>query len=315
MDKSPAHITAAKPARRATGLPTKKACIEARQRKRFYRAGSLFQQMLYIFREAGFEHRYHKVEKTKGGILHVYKGLSPDDKIPTRFPERMISDERDKHALLAYHACNDPVTYLYDLMVKVFRGTLGSIREAHIEVHEDLERVVEHMVPEDGEAQSVVDSSDEEGLIYQHQIVIPKLKNGERYVLDAAGAQYGQYRAVMPYESYDQSFVKENIATLKFGSLLAKLRAAIALATARDAANDVRLAFVEFMMGEAVARIVKEWEASAGSTICEMLDEPHTSYLASSTALLDFARSGLIRYVHDSELDGTFHFVPPEGIA
>ncbi|KAK4579896.1 hypothetical protein LTR86_000097 [Recurvomyces mirabilis] len=255
--------------------------------------------MLYIFREAGFEHRYHKVEKTKEGILHVYKGLSPDDKILTRFPGHLVSIERDKHALLAHHACNDPVTYLYNLMVKVFRGTFKSIMEAHIEVHEDLERVVEHIVPEDG---------NQEELIYQHQIVVLKLKNGERYVLDASGAQYGQHRAVMPYESYDQGFVKEHISTLKFGSLWAKLRAAMAVKTECDAANDVRVAFVEVMIAEAMARIVKEWEVSAGSTIYEVLDEPHTSYLASSAALLDFVRSGLFRFVHDSELDGTFHF-------
>ena len=53
---------------------------------------------------------------------------------------------------------------------------------------------------------------------YGHEVIQVTLKNGEKYVLDLAGAQYGQFTTVIPWETYLQSHVKDVIHCREFGS-------------------------------------------------------------------------------------------------
>lgn len=63
-----------------------------------------------------------------------------------------------------------------------------------------------------GEGPPVIDGTD-----YAHTIIRVTTMNGETYALDMAGAQYGWYEPVTPWQSYNTSRVREIKDVVPFG--------------------------------------------------------------------------------------------------
>ena len=62
---------------------------------------------------------------------------------------------------------------------------------------------------------------------FGHEVFQITLKNSEKYVLDIAGAQYGQFTPFMPCDVYAQSHVKDVVRSLDFGSTRERMTSSI----------------------------------------------------------------------------------------
>lgn len=100
-----------------------------------FRAGSLLQDIFYVYREQMFDKNIVKIEE-KDGKLHLHEGihaplpqiLTPNDLLATpldvlyTFPSSLISDPRDKKSILTYSSAEEGIAWMQDLTNYVLKG-------------------------------------------------------------------------------------------------------------------------------------------------------------------------------------------------
>ena len=99
----------------------KLSCLD---RVQLFRGAKLLQQVLYTFRELGFDLDISDVEH-KEGKLHTYERYFNARKNPGpvfAFPDHLLLEPKDRAALLTYMACSDSQKYLHELTRKVLKG-------------------------------------------------------------------------------------------------------------------------------------------------------------------------------------------------
>ncbi|KAK5124851.1 hypothetical protein LTR85_001041 [Meristemomyces frigidus] len=162
----------------------KASCNAAKQRKHLYRVGGLLQAVFYNFRETLFELPLSDIRKGDDGAIHLYEGAKKDGVVLVGFPDCEGIDGKDKE-ILAKKAMD--CIYL-------------EIDEVTLKVKDGPQRVMFHHLRKgntDGKEHAVI-----EQVAHPHQILRIKLKDGNTYALDVAGAQYGQYNPVSPFDKY-----------------------------------------------------------------------------------------------------------------
>jgi hypothetical protein len=125
--------------------------------------------------------------------------------------------------------------------------------------------------------------------------------DGKRYVLDPAGAQFGQFRAVCSPSQRTQWMIhgiekiaehgqsESNTAGTRNGNNDHNMHPAI----------DFRVYHVDEAMRKILEQAIKEWEEQQDQTLAELLGKDHEVYAAGKTSFLDFVRMALQKFVND----------------
>lgn len=79
-----------------------------------------------MFRENVFDKHLKRIE-SNGEDLILHEHLYVTDDIVFPFPDNMISDARDKEAILSYLACNDAMGYMHKLIGKLLYGEINGV--------------------------------------------------------------------------------------------------------------------------------------------------------------------------------------------
>lgn len=121
---------------------------------------------------------------------------------------------------------------------------------------------------------------------YGHEVSQVTLKNSEKYALDAAGAQHGQFAPVILWDLYVQSHAKDVIRQFKFGST----RERITSPTYCDGSTDIHLrkTFNKFL-SESMDAKIQEWQDSniALPSVLKLPEQAQLQKRSVSLAFLD----------------------------
>lgn len=110
---------------------------------------------------------------------------------------------------------------------------------------------------------------------YGHEVIQVTLKNGEKYALDIAGAQYGQFNTVTPWDLYVRLHVKNVLRRHDFGSTHARMTSPLYC----DGNTDIQLKKnFNKLLSESMNAKIKEWQNS-GITLPTMLRFPEQVHL------------------------------------
>ncbi|KAL8833231.1 MAG: hypothetical protein Q9170_004395 [Blastenia crenularia] len=174
----------------------KSTCRILASRKVLYRAAETAQELFYVYREIAFDKLIVKVERKKGEMI-LHEGHYEECFVP--FPAALFPDEKDKKAVLAYLACGDAYGYLDVVLQTMLEGTSSKTLEAPVKIKPATPlKIREFWV-----------TGDENPVDYQHEVLIVTLKDGSRYVVDLAGAQYGYHEPIIPFNLYEESGIRK----------------------------------------------------------------------------------------------------------
>lgn len=119
---------------------------------------------------------------------------------------------------------------------------------------------------------------------YGHEIIQVTLKSGEKYALDIAGAQYGQFNAVIPWDLYVRFHVKNVLRRHDFGSTHRRMTSPMYC----DGNTDIQLKKnFNKLLSESMNAKIKEWQYS-GVTLPAMLRPPEQVHLQKRGDLFAF---------------------------
>lgn len=110
----------------------KTLCKSLKMRKQLYRAGSVLQDMFYMYREKVFDYHISKVE-IKGSKIYLHlcydeavanakrpPGARKDVFLP--FPSEYVPNLRDKQAILVYSASADSAAWMFEMVQLCLEG-------------------------------------------------------------------------------------------------------------------------------------------------------------------------------------------------
>lgn len=113
---------------------------------------------------------------------------------------------------------------------------------------------------------------------YHHQALVVTTKWGGRYIIDIAGAQYGQFEAVVPLKKYCREYVANFEKVDQFGDHCQERQRAIydAARTGNYSVGSGRCTYNEVMfagakMGTVLAQAIEQWETSSATTVADVL--------------------------------------------
>lgn len=105
----------------------KDICKRLRTRKSLYRAGSLLQDMFYAYREQAFDNAITKIER-RGQTILLHTKETPKPVVTDHivaFPNKLVSSEEEKHAILVYSTCEDALAWMHETVEYVLKGKSG----------------------------------------------------------------------------------------------------------------------------------------------------------------------------------------------
>ena len=124
---------------------------------------------------------------------------------------------------------------------------------------------------------------------YGHEVIQVTLESGERYALDIAGAQYGQFNTVIPWDIYVRNHVKNVLRRHDFGSTHARMTSPIYC----DGSTDIQLKKnFNKLLSESLNVNIKEWQYS-GITLPAVLRLPEQAHLQERDDLFAFLNGEL----------------------
>jgi hypothetical protein len=127
-----------------------------------------------------------------------------------------------------------------------------------------------------------------ENVRFQHLILNVGLQeNDEHYMIDLAGAQFRQYRAVVPQKEYRASFVMGDKAKNDFGYQNRRWEKVVKEQNDPDLlGSDLRVMHVHHEVIKALNSAVTKWETEAGNTMPQVLKQKEDAYKADKAALI-----------------------------
>ncbi|PIA93365.1 hypothetical protein CB0940_04717 [Cercospora beticola] len=114
--------------------------------------------------------------------------------------------------ILAWCGCEDPLSYMYEVVKKVFDRLLSTnviikVEELCVEIKPHRKYVYEY----------------EQGPQPEHSLYLVKTPDGNQYAVDLSGAQYGILdRPVIPWREYNDSYVEKVMNIRGQGYLLGR---------------------------------------------------------------------------------------------
>lgn len=108
---------------------------------------------------------------------------------------------------------------------------------------------------------------DNDNTKYGHEVIQVTLKNNDKYALDIAGAQYGQFNIVIPWDVYVQSYVEDVLRYNDFGATHERITSPIYC----NGNTDIQLKKnFKKLLSESMDDNIKEWQ-EANITLPAML--------------------------------------------
>lgn len=141
--------------------------------------------------------------------------------------------------------------------------------------------------------------------VYAHSVLIVETKNGESYVLDIAGAQNGQFEAVVPTETFiDREMAKMSQLHPHGRELDHFLRTADGSSPMGEGA-DIRSPQILCQTHQQLGMVIQEWERTHETSIQELVREaPQNVYEQCKTSLLTKVSTDLKAFVAQWEKEG-----------
>lgn len=99
-----------------------KECMDARDRRCVYRAGSLAQALFYRIRERLWSTPIVHIHKHQGLNLHIFEGSHDGNSHTKPFQYVMVKHDLDKNAVLAFMTCRTVLVYLEAFIKEMLRG-------------------------------------------------------------------------------------------------------------------------------------------------------------------------------------------------
>ncbi|TAQ86697.1 hypothetical protein B7494_g4976 [Chlorociboria aeruginascens] len=278
------------------------AACHAADRRTLYRAGDTLQQLFYMYREKMFDKWIVRIEE-RGGNLYIYEAeadtVKSDLDYFLPFPGRLCSDDRwVKQALLTYLAGADAVAWMHDCVEHVLGRNMGkrpranentdmpfSFRELVIITKNDVRSTIE-----------ISPVGEERNTVPTHRLLqVEVSESGERYALDLAGAQYGYYDAVTPWEEYAEKRVLSIVdcrEDMWFGAAKAAGEAKV-----NESSCDGDISRINCECSKSLVASLGKWEADRGILTKTMLGLPKLEYEELQMELVGFVATQLQQYL------------------
>jgi hypothetical protein len=132
------------------------------------------------------------------------------------FPDHLVFQEKDRMSLLSHQGCRVALAYMHHLASKSVDG-MFKLRQEPSQVYTNHtigillksgaqeEWSVRFLECENRIVEIMADGT-QNNRVCDHAVMVLTLVDGERYVVDLAGAQYGQYRAVRHLPAYTRDY-------------------------------------------------------------------------------------------------------------
>ena len=210
----------------------KTSCSAARARKAIYRAGELAKAVSHIFTRTKYKMLIKEVKKFSNiWIIYPPSEYNGSKCALHPFPSALFSNKQDADAILEFQGCNAVLDHLHGFLEHLLTGQLhlftvnetsrlakditGLCAEVDEVIHFTKNvrvRLIQAYNTGLTSKPSAVDATD-----YLHSVIRFALKNGEKYIMDLTGSQYGWQEIVMPYDIYQQSKIRLIKEILPFG--------------------------------------------------------------------------------------------------
>jgi hypothetical protein len=207
----------------------KKACQAAQGRKKLFRAAELIQETFYAVRAESFDLNITKVERDQDGKLHIFERPSKGFANVKHAAAWAEGDIDTKRAVLSSRAGGEAFsTVLYQLGVQGFKGKCPMCKPCVFELSNNLTSPIGYVAKIEELDVRVFDSR----LLLRHHLdhsataasqnihhaVCVTLRDESVWVVDPAGAQHGQHKAVLPFSEYDRDFVAKVLDRRPYGT-------------------------------------------------------------------------------------------------
>ena len=173
---------------------------------------------------------------------------------------------------------------------------------ANLKIKGDRKKIVVHHP--DGS----IDNED-----YSHTVIRFPFQDGKQYILDLAGAQYGQYNVVMPLNQYMSIWVREreDEEELEYTEKRWKKAARYRDDPRLPADFDYRAFWLQHEIAKVMHDRVGKWEIEGGKTIAKMLRQKQSEFETDKNALLAAVTTAMRDWIDEWETKGR-HIPPAE---
>ncbi|KAM0724007.1 hypothetical protein Q7P37_000998 [Cladosporium fusiforme] len=174
--------------------------------KRLFRAGELLQEAFLATRAELFDIPIKKLVQFTCGKMVIFSGTKDMSPGPAEFSQ----DPQAKAPVLSYSAGRDVFTgMMYELCMKTFEGYVEKAEEVDVQMIEERAFMRRYLWNSPFEPMS--DFCD-------HSVIRVTLKDGSRWAVDLAGAQYRQNNPVMLFSDYKTQYVDKVFTPRPFGA-------------------------------------------------------------------------------------------------
>lgn len=273
----------------------KSRCRVANGRKQLVRGAELVQEVWYAFCEIAFDLPPTDI-KVENGKIHFSLPMDQGDSVDPNdwplcpFPKDALSNIEDQRALLVWNSCDDCFALMHELLQKVLKGTFSaSCTSKFIDEYSGLIKYDDISQPT---GQCMVMKEEHKTIIrhlaggvvehkrYRHTILKICLKDTEKYyIIDPAGAQSRQYRAILPYDEYVDAWVMIQGEKNYFGYYDQRWKAAVE--NQNDPIlryNDIRVMMTHLETVKCVNRVIEGWEDEIGEIVGHTLEKKNDKF-------------------------------------
>lgn len=260
-------------------------CDRANRRKQIYRAGQLLQSTFYHFRDLSFDLKIDRVEEHDRRMV-LYDGEYPKTRGFNLYslPHPFTIGDKYGRAILSFQACTEASTHFYKLSEKLltgvgdrsFCGELADLRVPGISrTIEEVDLTIDtsicalKRVAFDGKA--IADIS-------AHIVLSVETVDGDAFVFDISGAQFGQPCPVLPLKYFMDLYRKPEIKFVsKFGSAYSR-NIQMMECILEDPEKDVGALALQAHMARALNECVEPWEEKREMSFNELLNSPQSRF-------------------------------------
>ncbi|KAJ7681998.1 hypothetical protein DFH06DRAFT_1029854 [Mycena polygramma] len=171
----------------------KAQCATLKKRRRLLRVAMILRAALLTYRAALFDIPLAKIE-LKGGVLHLHRSRSPITLRP--FPPYLTANVAHKEAALTHNQCTLAHALLGPLARKLLAGVASSLEITDLQIGKPLLRT--RLV----EIDPTVDFGTGAHTVVKARLVSKGTADGETWIIDPAGGQYGFREVLVPFKRY-----------------------------------------------------------------------------------------------------------------
>lgn len=140
---------------------------------------------------------------------------------------------------------------------------------------------------------------------YAHSVLIVETEGGESYVLDIAGAQNGQFEAVVPVDTFIDREQAKMTQLHPHGRDLSQIVRMVNGTFALGKDNDISAIQILYQVHRQIEGVIQEWEKGNKVSLQKLVREaPQKLYEQSKTSLLAKVSTSLKAYVAQWEKEG-----------